>query len=109
MEAHRQQTDRRTDEGTTGQTDIQTDRPQKHDHDIMDVIKFGLKVLTSKKGPAPWQPYIIGMNLLTKFHEDRTANILLKPHVFQANIIIFELIQNIIETNLLTKFHEDWK
>ncbi|KAH3844640.1 hypothetical protein DPMN_086899 [Dreissena polymorpha] len=29
-------------------------------------------------------------------------------HVFQANIIIFELIQDIIETNLLTKFHEDW-
>ncbi|KAH3771556.1 hypothetical protein DPMN_172880 [Dreissena polymorpha] len=29
-------------------------------------------------------------------------------HDFQANIIIFELIQDIIETNLLTKFHEDW-
>ncbi|KAH3779608.1 hypothetical protein DPMN_157411 [Dreissena polymorpha] len=28
-------------------------------------------------------------------------------HVFQANIIIFELIQDIIETNLLTKFHGD--
>ncbi|KAH3786951.1 hypothetical protein DPMN_165069 [Dreissena polymorpha] len=33
---------------------------------------------------------------------------LLTNHVFQANIIIFELIQDIIETNLLTKFHEDW-
>ncbi|KAH3827651.1 hypothetical protein DPMN_129591 [Dreissena polymorpha] len=32
----------------------------------------------------------------------------LGSHVFQANIIIFELIQDIIETNLLTKFHEDW-
>ncbi|KAH3737884.1 hypothetical protein DPMN_044482 [Dreissena polymorpha] len=32
----------------------------------------------------------------------------IESHVFQANIIIFELIQNIIETNLLTKFHEDW-
>ncbi|KAH3891930.1 hypothetical protein DPMN_016040 [Dreissena polymorpha] len=29
-------------------------------------------------------------------------------HVFKANIIIFKLIQDIIETNLLTKFHEDW-
>ncbi|KAH3887637.1 hypothetical protein DPMN_011655 [Dreissena polymorpha] len=29
------------------------------------------------------------------------------PHVFQANIIIFELIQDIIEINLLTKFYED--
>ncbi|KAH3893903.1 hypothetical protein DPMN_018055 [Dreissena polymorpha] len=69
---------------------------------------------------------IIGMNLLTKFHEDRTVNVAsrvltrfnyshirknappLGSHVFQANIIIFELIQDIIETNLLTKFHDDW-
>ncbi|KAH3791013.1 hypothetical protein DPMN_169222 [Dreissena polymorpha] len=28
-------------------------------------------------------------------------------YVFQANIIIFKFIQDIIETNLLTKFHED--
>ncbi|KAH3888816.1 hypothetical protein DPMN_012854 [Dreissena polymorpha] len=56
------------------------------------------------------------MNLLTKFHEDQTVNVAsrvknappLGSHVFQANIIIFELIQDIIETNLLTKFHEDW-
>ena len=66
------------------------------------------------------------MNLLTKFHEDRTVNVAsrvltrfyysririnappLGSHVFEANIIIFELIQDIIETNLLTKFHEDW-
>ncbi|KAH3842581.1 hypothetical protein DPMN_116078 [Dreissena polymorpha] len=47
---------------------------------------------------------IIGMNLLTKFHEDQTINVAsreknappLGSHVFQAN------------TNLLTKFHEDW-
>ncbi|KAH3831802.1 hypothetical protein DPMN_105073 [Dreissena polymorpha] len=32
----------------------------------------------------------------------------LGSHVFQANVSIFELIQDIIETNLLTKFHEDW-
>ncbi|KAH3754277.1 hypothetical protein DPMN_188943 [Dreissena polymorpha] len=68
---------------------------------------------------------IIGMNLLTKFHEDRTVNVAsrvltrfysshirknapsLGSHVFQANIIIFELILDIIEINLLTKFHED--
>ncbi|KAH3851934.1 hypothetical protein DPMN_094421 [Dreissena polymorpha] len=29
-------------------------------------------------------------------------------HVFKANVTIFKLIQDIIETNLLTKFHEDW-
>ncbi|KAH3825677.1 hypothetical protein DPMN_127558 [Dreissena polymorpha] len=68
---------------------------------------------------------IIRMNLLTMFHEDRTVNVAsrvltrfyyshirknappLGSYVFQANIIIFELIQDIIETNLLTKFHED--
>ncbi|KAH3836610.1 hypothetical protein DPMN_109981 [Dreissena polymorpha] len=47
------------------------------------------------------------------FHEDRTLNVKNAPplgsHVFQANIIIFELIQDIIETNLLRKFHLDWK
>ncbi|KAH3833611.1 hypothetical protein DPMN_106923 [Dreissena polymorpha] len=54
--------------------------------------------------------------LLTKFHEDRTVNVAsivknappLESHVFQANIFIFEFIQDIIKTNLLTKFHEDW-
>ncbi|KAH3773416.1 hypothetical protein DPMN_174777 [Dreissena polymorpha] len=47
---------------------------------------------------------IIRMNLLPKFHEDRTINVAsrvknaqpLGSHVFQAN------------TNLLTNFHEDW-
>ncbi|KAH3833321.1 hypothetical protein DPMN_106627 [Dreissena polymorpha] len=66
---------------------------------------------------------IIRMNLLTKFHEDRTVNVAsrvltrfyyshimknappLGSHFFQANIINFELIQDIIETNLLSKFH----
>ncbi|KAH3789907.1 hypothetical protein DPMN_168097, partial [Dreissena polymorpha] len=97
------------------------------------------KVLTRKNAPPPgshvFQPTgiilehfqdIIGMNLLTKFHEDRTVNVAsrvltifyysrfrknappLGSHVFQANIIIFEIIRDIIETNLLTKFHEDW-
>ncbi|KAH3892937.1 hypothetical protein DPMN_017073 [Dreissena polymorpha] len=69
------------------------------------------------------------MNLLTKFHEDRTINVAsrvltrfyymyshirknappLGRHVFQAKVTIFEFIQDIIGTNLLTKFHEDWK
>ncbi|KAH3829505.1 hypothetical protein DPMN_131501 [Dreissena polymorpha] len=55
---------------------------------------------------------IIGMNLLTKFYEDRTINVAsrvkndpsLGSHVFQANITIFKLIQDIIETNHLTTF-----
>ncbi|KAH3800087.1 hypothetical protein DPMN_153712 [Dreissena polymorpha] len=94
---------------------------------------------------AELDSYIIGTNLLTKFHkdqkinvasrenalppgshfhEDRTVNVasrvltrfyyshIRKPplgsHFFQANIIIFKLIQDIIETNLLTIFHVDW-
>ncbi|KAH3887082.1 hypothetical protein DPMN_011097, partial [Dreissena polymorpha] len=55
------------------------------------------------------------MNLLTKFHEDRTVNVASREKCpapwkpfFQANIIIFEFIQDIIETNLRNKFHEDW-
>ncbi|KAH3794966.1 hypothetical protein DPMN_148508 [Dreissena polymorpha] len=98
------------------------------------------RVFTRKNAPPPgshvFQPTglifelvqdIIRINLLTKFHEDRTVNgasrVLtrfyyshirknappLGSHVFQANIIIFKLIQDIIVTNLLTKFHEDWK
>ncbi|KAH3753915.1 hypothetical protein DPMN_188567 [Dreissena polymorpha] len=69
---------------------------------------------------------IIGINLLTKFHEDWAINVVsrvltrfyyshirknappLGSHVFQANVSIFELIQDIIKTNLLIKFHEDW-
>ncbi|KAH3875947.1 hypothetical protein DPMN_039226 [Dreissena polymorpha] len=75
---------------------------------------------------------IIGMNLPTKFHEDQTINVAsrvltrfyyshttcshirknappLGSHVFQANVTIVKLIQDIIETNLLSKFHEDLK
>ncbi|KAH3838111.1 hypothetical protein DPMN_111517 [Dreissena polymorpha] len=43
------------------------------------------------------------MNLLTKKNAPPLGS-----HVFQANVTIFDLIQDIIETNLLTKFHEDW-
>ncbi|KAH3713069.1 hypothetical protein DPMN_072836 [Dreissena polymorpha] len=90
-------------------------------------INVASRVLTRKNAPPPGD--IIGMNLLTKFHEDRTINVVsrvltrfyysiyshirknappLCSHVFRANVTIFELIQDIIETNLLTKFHEDW-
>ncbi|KAH3730128.1 hypothetical protein DPMN_056109 [Dreissena polymorpha] len=73
---------------------------------------------------------IIETNLLTTFHEYWTINVAsrvftrfyyshikshirknappLRSHVFQANVTIFELIQDIIQTNFLTKFHEDW-
>ncbi|KAH3701938.1 hypothetical protein DPMN_076936 [Dreissena polymorpha] len=70
----------------------------------------------SRKCPAPLQPYIIGKNLLTKFHEDRNINVASTVknapppggHVFQPTNIIFDLVQDIIGMNLLIKFHEDW-
>ncbi|KAH3721710.1 hypothetical protein DPMN_064658 [Dreissena polymorpha] len=65
-------------------------------------INVAPKVLTRKNAPPPWQPYILGMNHLTK----KNCPAPWKPF-FQANIIIFQLIQDIIVTNLLTKFHED--
>ncbi|KAH3693649.1 hypothetical protein DPMN_081088 [Dreissena polymorpha] len=99
-------------------------------------INVASRMLTRKNAPPPgghvFQPTdiifelvqdIIGMNLLIKFHEDLTINVVsrvvaphrssrekcppLGSHVFQANVTIFQLIQDIIETNLLTKFHED--
>ncbi|KAH3792001.1 hypothetical protein DPMN_145490 [Dreissena polymorpha] len=93
---------------------------------IQDIIKtnlltifhqgWAINVVNKEKCPAPWRLYIIGMNLLIKFHEDWTITVTsrvknappLGSHVFQANVTIFKVIQDIIETNLQTKFHEDW-
>ncbi|KAH3816217.1 hypothetical protein DPMN_117729 [Dreissena polymorpha] len=60
---------------------------------------------------------IIGMVLLTKFHEEWTINVASRVLTrfyyshpcFQAKVTIFELIPDIIGTNILTKFYEDWK
>ncbi|KAH3824426.1 hypothetical protein DPMN_126262 [Dreissena polymorpha] len=70
-------------------------------------INVASRVLTRKNAPPHG----------THFHEDLTINVAsrvknappLGSHVFQANVTIFELIQDIIETNLPTKFHEHWK
>ncbi|KAH3801360.1 hypothetical protein DPMN_155009 [Dreissena polymorpha] len=97
-------------------------------------INVTSRVLTKKNAPPPRWPYIIGINLPTQFHEDRTINVAsrvltrfyyshiqciyshirknaqpLGSHVFQAKVIIFKLIQDIIGANLLTKYHEDRK
>ncbi|KAH3775846.1 hypothetical protein DPMN_177255 [Dreissena polymorpha] len=87
-----------------------------------------INVASREKCPAPgghvFQPkgiifdliqYIIGINLLSKFHDNWTINVAsrvknappLSSHVFQAKVTIFKLIQDIIGINLLTKFHED--
>ncbi|KAH3812601.1 hypothetical protein DPMN_141037 [Dreissena polymorpha] len=76
-------------------------------------INVASRVLTRKNATPPGD--IIGMNRLTKFHEGQTINVAsrgknappLGSHVFQANVTIFERIQDIIETNFLIKFHED--
>ncbi|KAH3776943.1 hypothetical protein DPMN_178377 [Dreissena polymorpha] len=83
------------------------DPPQFHDDRKMNVTS---RALTRKIAPPMWWPYIIQMNLLTEFHEDRTIKVAsrvknappLGGHVFKANVTIFEHIQDIIETNLLT-------
>ncbi|KAH3704958.1 hypothetical protein DPMN_080020 [Dreissena polymorpha] len=61
---------------------------------------------------------VIGINLLTKFHEDKTINlasrVLTRKNatppadlVFQPIITILVLFQDIMRTNLLTTFHDD--
>ncbi|KAH3867405.1 hypothetical protein DPMN_030531 [Dreissena polymorpha] len=73
-------------------------------------------VLTRKNALPPWWPYIIGMNLLTKFHEDQTINVASgvknapppRQPCFSRNGYHFKTHPRYIETNLLTKFHEDW-
>ncbi|KAH3788314.1 hypothetical protein DPMN_166450 [Dreissena polymorpha] len=83
--------------------------------------------------PPPWRSYIIGTNLLTKFHEDLTINVASrvltrKMHrqlVAMTNIqtkknappplaamrnapaLCSQVIQDIIGKNLLSKFHKD--
>ncbi|KAH3830753.1 hypothetical protein DPMN_104005 [Dreissena polymorpha] len=66
-------------------------------------INVTSRVLTRKIAPPPWWPYIIGMNLLTEKNAPPLGG-----HVFQANVTIFKLIQDIIKTSLLTIFHQDW-
>ncbi|KAH3829623.1 hypothetical protein DPMN_102850 [Dreissena polymorpha] len=69
-------------------------------------INLVSRMLTRKNAPPPG----------SHFHENRTVNVAsrekfppLFSHVFQANVTIFKLIQDIIGTNLLTKFREDRK
>ncbi|KAH3897574.1 hypothetical protein DPMN_021762 [Dreissena polymorpha] len=58
---------------------------------------------------------IIKTNVLTKFHNDWTLNVISRVkkcpspggHVFQPTRIIFELVQDVIRTILQTKLHED--
>ncbi|KAH3829709.1 hypothetical protein DPMN_102937 [Dreissena polymorpha] len=69
-------------------------------------INLVSRMLTRKNAPPPG----------SHFHENLTVNVASREkfpprfsHVFQANVTIFKLIQDIIGTNLLTKFREDRK
>ncbi|KAH3704991.1 hypothetical protein DPMN_080053 [Dreissena polymorpha] len=61
---------------------------------------------------------VIGINLLTKFHENKTINVASRvltrknappsaDRNFQPIITILVLVQDIMRTNLLTTFHDD--
>ncbi|KAH3737459.1 hypothetical protein DPMN_044052 [Dreissena polymorpha] len=83
-------------------------------------INVASRVLTRKNATPPgghvFQPTgiifelvqdIIGMNLLTKFHEDQTINVTSRVKKCPAPWQPCFLSKHIIETNLLTIFH-DW-
>ncbi|KAH3865603.1 hypothetical protein DPMN_028644 [Dreissena polymorpha] len=95
------------------------ERIQLHDD---QKIKVTSRVLTTKYAPSQWWPYIIGMNLLTKFHDDWTINVasrVLTIFYFSNTKPYKEKCpsprqpcfssKDIIGTNLLSKFHEDRK
>ncbi|KAH3713868.1 hypothetical protein DPMN_073669 [Dreissena polymorpha] len=65
-------------------------------------INVDSPVLTRKNATPPWQPY----GTINVASREKCPP--LGSHVFQANVTILELIQDIIETNLQTKFPEDW-
>ncbi|KAH3790095.1 hypothetical protein DPMN_168290 [Dreissena polymorpha] len=70
---------------------------------------IGTKVLTKFHEDWTRNEASTDKNVLTKFHEDwatqlkKTRVLIRFYHVFQANIIIFELILNTIETNSVNK------
>ncbi|KAH3834871.1 hypothetical protein DPMN_108204 [Dreissena polymorpha] len=70
-------------------------------------INVASRVLTRKKCPVPWRPYIIVTNLLTKFHEERKISV--ASRVLTSKNAAPTWRPYIIGMNRLTKFHEDWK
>ncbi|KAH3803297.1 hypothetical protein DPMN_157001 [Dreissena polymorpha] len=75
-------------------------------------INVASTVLTRKKCPAPWRPYIIKTNVLTYvtlrgINDIRKNAPTTSGHVFQPTGTILKLVENIIGTNVLTKFDED--
>ncbi|KAH3782961.1 hypothetical protein DPMN_160886 [Dreissena polymorpha] len=60
-----------------------------------------------KNAPPPGGHVFLPTGIIFKLTIN-VASRVLTSHVFQVNVTIFELIQDIIKTNLLTKFHDDW-
>ncbi|KAH3825304.1 hypothetical protein DPMN_127178 [Dreissena polymorpha] len=114
---------------------IETNLLTKFHEDL--TINVASMVLTrpyNENAPPLVVMYIIGTNYMTKFHDDRKINVTsrvltrrnappptinvasrvknapppLAAKFFQANVTIFDLIQDINNTNLLNIFPEDW-
>ncbi|KAH3804282.1 hypothetical protein DPMN_132566 [Dreissena polymorpha] len=95
-------------------TDQQTNRPTDRAKTISEWLRRWTRNLLGSS-----RADIIGINLVTKFHENWTINVASRPykekcpapggHHFKATKTMFKLIQDIIGTNLLTKFHDDRK
>ncbi|KAH3768991.1 hypothetical protein DPMN_170236 [Dreissena polymorpha] len=66
-------------------------------------IYVASRVLTRKNAPPPWQPYIIGMNLLT----NKCGRLVLTRFYYYSHITKNAPPLS-SHTNLLTKFHEEW-
>ncbi|KAH3754123.1 hypothetical protein DPMN_188784 [Dreissena polymorpha] len=89
---------------------IRTNLLSKFHEDLK--INVASRVLTRKNASPPGGHTInVASRVLTRFYYSHIRKNAppLGSHVFQANVSIFELIQDIVETNLLTKFHKDWK
>ncbi|KAH3866246.1 hypothetical protein DPMN_029305 [Dreissena polymorpha] len=68
-------------------------------------INVASRALTRKNAPPPGGFVFLPIGIIFELGKCPA----LGSHVFQANLTIFKVIQDIIETNLLAKFHEDWK
>ncbi|KAH3883237.1 hypothetical protein DPMN_007191 [Dreissena polymorpha] len=70
-------------------------------------INVASRVLTRKNAPPPGYHEKSSDQEAIYSHIRKNAPPL-GSHVFEANVTIFEHIQDIIKSNLLTIFHEDW-
>ncbi|KAH3782979.1 hypothetical protein DPMN_160904 [Dreissena polymorpha] len=81
-----------------------------------DIIETNLLTKFHDDWKINWPCFSTTGIIFELFHTDWTMNVAYRvknappfgSHVFQANVTILELIQDINKTNFLTIFHEDW-